>query len=70
VLLRARDARRGAEVSPTHGWERLVASGLAVEDVPGDHHGVLRAPHVGELAERLERWLQEVESGNGAQRTA
>jgi amino acid adenylation domain-containing protein/non-ribosomal peptide synthase protein (TIGR01720 family) len=69
VLLRARDARRGAEVEPTHGWARLVSSGLSVEDVPGDHHGVLRAPHVGELAERLERWLQEVESGTGAQRT-
>ncbi|HYO58090.1 non-ribosomal peptide synthetase [Archangium sp.] len=69
VLLRARDARRGAEVDPTHGWGRLISSGLAVEEVPGDHHGVLRAPHVGELAERLECWLAEAEgadSGGGA----
>ncbi|HEX8822627.1 MAG TPA: amino acid adenylation domain-containing protein, partial [Archangium sp.] len=65
VLFRARDARRGAEVEPTHGWARLVSSGLSVEDVPGDHHGVLRAPHVDALAERLERWLQETELGTG-----
>jgi amino acid adenylation domain-containing protein/non-ribosomal peptide synthase protein (TIGR01720 family) len=61
VLLKARDARRGAEVEPTHGWGRLVPSGLVIEDVPGDHHGLLRAPYVDELAERLERWFGEAE---------
>ncbi|WNG19735.1 amino acid adenylation domain-containing protein [Cystobacter fuscus] len=60
VLLRARDARRGAERDPTHGWGSLVPSGLTVEDVPGDHHGVLRPPHVEHLAERLGRLLREV----------
>jgi amino acid adenylation domain-containing protein len=72
VLLRARDARRGATVDPTHGWGRLIASGLAIEEVPGDHHGILRAPHVGELAERLGRWLAEAEgpaSGRGTRGT-
>ncbi|WP_095989705.1 non-ribosomal peptide synthetase [Cystobacter fuscus] len=58
VLLRARDARRGAERDPTHGWGGLVPSGLTVEDVPGDHHGVLRPPHVEHLAERLGRLLR------------
>ncbi|WP_052517558.1 amino acid adenylation domain-containing protein [Archangium violaceum] len=71
LLLRARDARRGAGVDASHGWGRLAASGLTVEDVPGDHHGVLRAPHVHELAERLTRWLAEAEpeSGHGERGT-
>jgi thioesterase domain-containing protein len=70
VLLRARDARRGAAVDPTHGWGRLISSGLTVEDVPGDHHGILRTPHVDELAERLGRWLAEgTESGHGTRGT-
>jgi amino acid adenylation domain-containing protein/non-ribosomal peptide synthase protein (TIGR01720 family) len=60
VLLRAGDARRGEEREATHGWDGLVPSGLTVEDVPGDHHGVLRPPHVDTLAEQLERRLQEV----------
>ncbi|MFY0579907.1 alpha/beta fold hydrolase [Cystobacter fuscus] len=58
VLLRARDAQRSAERDPTHGWGGLVPSGLTVEDVPGDHHGVLRPPHVEHLAERLGRLLR------------
>jgi thioesterase domain-containing protein len=72
VLLRARDARRGVEVEPTHGWGRITASGLSVEEVSGDHHGVLRAPHVRELAERLTRLLEEAEraeSGRGERGT-
>ncbi|HYO74527.1 MAG TPA: thioesterase domain-containing protein, partial [Archangium sp.] len=72
LLLRARDARRGAGVDATHGWGRLAASVLTVEDLPGDHHGILRAPHVHELAERLTRWLAEVEgaeSGRGERGT-
>ena len=72
VLFQARDARRGAEVEPTHGWGRLIPSGLIVEGVPGDHHTALRAPHVGELAERLARRLREAEgadSGRGTRGT-
>ncbi|MFY0567871.1 non-ribosomal peptide synthase/polyketide synthase [Archangium lansingense] len=72
VLLRARDARRGVEVEPTHGWGRLTASGISVEEVSGGHHGVLRAPHVHALAERLARLLAEAEraeSGRGERGT-
>jgi thioesterase domain-containing protein/acyl carrier protein len=72
VLLQARDARRGSEVEPGHGWGRLIPSGLVVEGVPGDHHTALRAPHVGELAERLARRLGEAEdagSGRGTRGT-
>ncbi|MET0405441.1 MAG: alpha/beta fold hydrolase, partial [Cystobacter sp.] len=59
VLLRAADARRDEAREPSHGWRGLVPSGLTIEDVPGDHHGVLRSPHVDELARRLERLLKE-----------
>ncbi|WNG46961.1 amino acid adenylation domain-containing protein [Archangium minus] len=64
-LLRAREARRRTGVDPTHGWGRLISTGLAVEDIPGDHHSILRAPHVGELAERLGRWLAEADGKEG-----
>jgi amino acid adenylation domain-containing protein len=60
LLLRARDAKREHAVDPTHGWSRWVEHGLTVEDVPGDHYGVLRAPHVAALAARILAHLDEV----------
>ncbi len=51
ILVRARDARGGAEVD--HGWERLVHGTLERHDIPGDHHGILRPPHLEGLLEVL-----------------
>jgi len=34
-------------------WSDLAAGGLDVHILPGDHYALLRAPHVGTLAERL-----------------
>ncbi|WNZ58697.1 AMP-binding protein [Myxococcus sp. MxC21-1] len=53
LLLRAKDAQRSQAVEPSHGWARWGLSGLTVEDVPGDHYSVLRAPRVETLARRL-----------------
>jgi amino acid adenylation domain-containing protein len=54
-----RTAGRGEEVDPLPGWHRLVADGLEVEDVPGDHWSLLREPHVETLAERVAARLEE-----------
>ena len=38
---------------PTLGWSRLVTGGVAAVSVPGDHAGILKAPGVAKLADRL-----------------
>nr|WP_281404507.1 non-ribosomal peptide synthetase [Pyxidicoccus fallax] len=64
LLLRAKDAKREHTVDPTHGWARWVTGGLTVEDVPGDHYSVLRAPHVDTLARRLEAHVADAAEGD------
>ncbi len=59
LLLRAKDSRREHSVDATHGWSRHVKSRLSVVDVPGDHYGALRAPHVDTVAARLTERLDE-----------
>ncbi|WP_238539735.1 non-ribosomal peptide synthase/polyketide synthase [Corallococcus macrosporus] len=47
-------ATEGSEGMPEDGgWKALVGAGLEQHPVPGDHYGVLRAPGVRELADRL-----------------
>ena len=53
LLFRARD---GAD---PHLWRPLVAGGLEVVDVPGDHYSMLREPHLDTLASRLQERLME-----------
>jgi amino acid adenylation domain-containing protein len=56
VVLRASESE-GWERAPDLGYAPLAGQGLEVIDVPGDHYGVLRAPHVQKVAELLARWL-------------
>jgi amino acid adenylation domain-containing protein len=63
TLLRA--GRTGdAWTDPAIAWAALVEGGLDVRDVPGDHHSLLRAPHVeavaAALAERLAAGAEQV----------
>ena len=51
LLLRAADAER--DWDDCSGWRDVVRGGLEVCDLPGDHTGILKPPHVGALAETL-----------------
>lgn len=39
-------------------WRRLLGPALEVLTVPGDHMSMIRAPHVGALAQQIETWLR------------
>jgi thioesterase domain-containing protein len=40
--------------TPDMGWSRVASGEITVVDVPGDHLGMIRRPHVTELARVLE----------------
>jgi len=44
------------------GWEERSTNGVDVEIVPGEHHTILREPHVQGLASRLNEILSEIEA--------
>ncbi len=56
TMLRASEGSADAD----RGWGGLAEGGLELTEVPGDHYGVLRAPGVQELAERLTALLRQV----------
>jgi thioesterase domain-containing protein len=49
---------------PQEGWAGLAAGGLTVHPVPGDHHSILRPPHVDELAQRLRAAIEHSDPRN------
>ena len=59
VLFRARDLGLGPgyRIDSLLGWRELARGGLDVHEVPGDHLGILREPHVQVLAEKLRPYL-------------
>jgi len=59
LLLRAKDSELRHLVDATYGWSRHVKARLWVEDVPGDHSSMLRAPHVDTLVACLTKRLDE-----------
>jgi thioesterase domain-containing protein len=59
-LFRARDAMvSGTAADPSRGWRASVTGGLEIQEIRGDHFSLLGAPHVQDLAERLQRALGE-----------
>jgi thioesterase domain-containing protein/acyl carrier protein len=46
------------EIDPQLGWGRLAAEGVDVQEVPGEHTGMFKEPHVRVLAEKLSRCLE------------
>ncbi|WP_019506242.1 non-ribosomal peptide synthetase [Pleurocapsa sp. PCC 7319] len=42
------------DVDPQLGWGNLAVGGLEIIDIPGDHLGILKEPHVAKLAQELE----------------
>jgi amino acid adenylation domain-containing protein len=54
VLVRALDQfRQLPGCAPDYGWSKYVRGELEMYDLPGDHLGILTAPHVREVA----RWI-------------
>jgi len=51
---------------PAFGWRELAAGGVDVHEVPGDHHSLIREPHVGVLVERLRGSLDAAGRAIGA----
>ena len=48
VIFKAADGKRTPET-----WSHLVAKGVAIQVVPGNHENILREPHLGVWVERL-----------------
>ena len=44
-------------------WEKYAAGGVEIQTNPGDHHTMLREPHVRSLAEKLRGYLERAQSG-------
>ncbi|HEY0734503.1 MAG TPA: thioesterase domain-containing protein, partial [Herpetosiphonaceae bacterium] len=60
TLFRAGD-RPLDEADETLGWNALVAAGVSVRVIPGDHYTIVRQPHVATLAEQLRLSLAEAQ---------
>jgi amino acid adenylation domain-containing protein len=56
LLLRATERPDPGIASPEQGW-RALAPNLHCADVEGDHHGLVRPPHVTGVAHAIDRWL-------------
>ncbi|HEU4328800.1 MAG TPA: amino acid adenylation domain-containing protein, partial [Roseiflexaceae bacterium] len=65
TLFRAGD-RPLDQAGPTLGWEGLVAGGVALHVLPGDHYSIVRQPNVAALAEQITACLDEVDAARGA----
>ena len=62
TLLRASEASDdGPATDPTLGWGPLVAGGLEIHALPGDHFGPVSEPHVVVIADILRRCLAAAE---------
>jgi thioesterase domain-containing protein len=55
-LLRAETQEMG-DVDETLGWAGVARGGVAVHRIPGDHHTMMRFPHVPDLARALHECL-------------
>ncbi|MFI7139617.1 amino acid adenylation domain-containing protein [Streptomyces massasporeus] len=59
LLVRAEPASEPQDKDRTWGWRALVGPGLSFASVDADHHGIMRAPEVGELAALVTRAIEE-----------
>ncbi|MET9686097.1 amino acid adenylation domain-containing protein [Streptomyces coeruleorubidus] len=59
LLVRAEPADTPHDEDRTWGWRELVGPGLSFVSVDADHHGIMRAPAVAELADVVARALGE-----------
>jgi len=53
-----------ADPGPALGWESFAQGGVSAHELPGNHHTLLREPHVQVLAATLERCLRAPNEGS------
>ena len=58
TLFRARRQGFGTQRDPTLGWAPLVAGGIDIREIPGDHGSCCREPDVEGLVEQLRQCLR------------
>jgi thioesterase domain-containing protein len=64
TLFRPRGAPVPVQTAPDRNWGKLAAS-VNVHFVPGQHHTMVKEPHVQELARQLRQCLRKADpSGN------
>ena len=72
LLLRARDEQPSqlspeqfdeVRAQPDLGWQAALGQALSVQEVPGDHLTMMRAPHVQALAAAVDAFLREPRQG-------
>ncbi|GGL91185.1 hypothetical protein GCM10010129_38710 [Streptomyces fumigatiscleroticus] len=65
LLVRAEPTGEPQDEDRSWGWRALVGPGLSFASVDADHHGIMRAPEVGELAGLVTRAIEEPTQGRG-----
>jgi aspartate racemase len=66
IVFRAmeRDQFEAHDTDPKFGWGDLAVEGVEVHDVPGDHIGILKEPHVQVMAAKLRACLEQAQVDN------
>ncbi|MFE6520892.1 amino acid adenylation domain-containing protein [Streptomyces sp. NPDC057794] len=59
LLVRAEPAGEPLDEDRSWGWRALAGPRLSFASVDADHHGIMRAPQVGELADLVSRAIEE-----------
>ena len=54
------EASARADADETLGWSGVARGGVTVRTVPGDHHAMMRYPHVAVLARALRELLEPI----------
>ncbi|MEE1798414.1 amino acid adenylation domain-containing protein [Streptomyces sp. JV176] len=65
LYLACRDERADERWEP---WRPVLGEGLAIREVPGDHHSVMRRPHVWSAARETRAWLNSLHGMESEQR--
>ncbi len=68
ILLRSAESLAWSGADPTLGWGRLALGGVEVHDVAGPHNGLVTAPWVRGVAERLGRCLSRAGAAPSGER--
>lgn len=59
VLLRSSECAPGIYDDADRGWSGMLAGGLEIHEIPGDHMSMVYEPNVRKVAERLTQCLKE-----------